>query len=478
MNRYETEMLAYLKNEDYSILHFLYKENYYYFLEYINIKSNFSIDDFSCFSKKTISGNNEILFDYCGRFIQDRHPNDLYKELIFLSKLVNIDGFELIKESYITYFYGILSVIWAKGKNEESNLIVFDMYNLIINIAGENDFRWAYFLSKKGALDHLRKVNFKNIKFSSLLSGISLDNYNLYLFPNLNYKNEIEIKKIEFILSDFPLDCIFEGLFGISSPKLQRIVKDLIETKSFDLLTIKAISNLSDYLKDIDAEFNYNLFFEIINNQTILNLLAIDGIFTIFREMNMNGNQVVAFLNNSLDDLLKRSWLVSDTITTISMIKEADVLADYLANHRFKDFNNLAKMHDSLVLISRKLKYKDFEFISDGRILLNIDGAVIDDYRIEVPKMNHKLLEYGVELHNCVGGYGKAINQRVTDVFVIFRGNELTYCVEIQNRKIRQFLGKYNNRVDLDTIALFTELLVKNNILTSSPIDKSRGFLN
>lgn len=68
--------------------------------------------------------------------------------------------------------------------------------------------------------------------------------------------------------------------------------------------------------------------------------------------------------------------------------------------------------------------------------------------RFVVPRTAAELAEWGERLHNCVGGFGPAVNERRSIVVGIESGERLAYCIDVRpDGVIRQFLGTHNRPV-------------------------------
>jgi hypothetical protein len=72
--------------------------------------------------------------------------------------------------------------------------------------------------------------------------------------------------------------------------------------------------------------------------------------------------------------------------------------------------------------------------------------AVDGSWRIELPTSTAELKYWGETLSNCVGGYGRNINEGQSIVFVVYWQGTLKYCAEVNNNKrIAQFYGQRNS---------------------------------
>lgn len=76
--------------------------------------------------------------------------------------------------------------------------------------------------------------------------------------------------------------------------------------------------------------------------------------------------------------------------------------------------------------------------------LCSVDGL----WSLEFPKRVATLKYYGQVLRNCVGGYGKAIKQGRSVIFVVRESGVLTHCVEVSNGDIQQFYQAGNSSSD------------------------------
>jgi hypothetical protein len=79
---------------------------------------------------------------------------------------------------------------------------------------------------------------------------------------------------------------------------------------------------------------------------------------------------------------------------------------------------------------------------ADG--LCSVDGS----WTLEVPKRVATLKYYGQVFRNCVGGYGNAIKQGRSVVFVVREQGTLTHCVEVCEGRVNQFYKSGNSSPD------------------------------
>ncbi len=108
-----------------------------------------------------------------------------------------------------------------------------------------------------------------------------------------------------------------------------------------------------------------------------------------------------------------------------------------------ENLKNIDEIHD---WITKELKKKGFENqeIKYDEYYQPMDGVILGDLRIELPKDTWTVMEYGEKLKHCIAGYARnAVNKQCV-LMAIYKGGELKYNLEIRNEQIRQFRGKCN----------------------------------
>ena len=68
--------------------------------------------------------------------------------------------------------------------------------------------------------------------------------------------------------------------------------------------------------------------------------------------------------------------------------------------------------------------------------------------RFVVPRTVAELAEWGRRLHNCIGGFGRAVHEGRSWLLGIECGDRLAYCIEVTPAGgVRQFLADHNRQV-------------------------------
>lgn len=460
---------------------FLYLNNYFYFMEFMEQNSN---SDIILFSEDRTESTITV-FDMMIENAKSRSCDQLLKELGYLQNIYNQNmnrdsfqsGYYSLKDEIITCYLKILAE--ADHKNSPDQ---FDIYLWVFNRMADDDFRWTFFLTKKGLLQLLRDINFRDINNYSLMNVVSNETkFNLTTRIDRKYRSQIISNELSMFIETKPLTYIFDTYFGISNPMFIKMVIDLI-TKEH---VIKAdlflkIKGLILYFEAGFLSVNLDILYKFLEDKDILlhsaYLTAYPDIMT---SLNFSYEQFLNFVINSTNktnennnkdlinfravDYSRTNWLINDTNDAIELIKEHGLWDNFINTYKFKDYNNMYKLHDLVVRTSQQMHHRDFDLTDGQSAISELDGIVQNDYRIEVPISNYKLIEFGTILHNCVGNYGRKIVRKESFIFGIYYKNEITYCVELvprlNNLEIRQFLGKYNESVSDEIKKPFIELL-------------------
>lgn len=76
-----------------------------------------------------------------------------------------------------------------------------------------------------------------------------------------------------------------------------------------------------------------------------------------------------------------------------------------------------------------------------------VDGLVVGQHRIVLPRTADELIEWGVALDNCLGGFRHAVAGGRTHLLGVTEGSELHYAVEVtRSGVVRQFEGTRNRQ--------------------------------
>ncbi len=71
-------------------------------------------------------------------------------------------------------------------------------------------------------------------------------------------------------------------------------------------------------------------------------------------------------------------------------------------------------------------------------------------YKVQLPKSNIELFDWGESLHNCLLNYASAVKNRLSVIYGFYSEDELIFAVEIKNNRIVQSSSKYNAELDAE----------------------------
>ena len=95
-------------------------------------------------------------------------------------------------------------------------------------------------------------------------------------------------------------------------------------------------------------------------------------------------------------------------------------------------------------------------------------GGGPERLRLVVPRTAAELAQWGDRLHNCVGGFGPAVNEGRSVVVGVEAGDRLAYCIEVRpDGVIRQFLGAHNRPVPRGDALAVVHALVEGGLVRS-----------
>ena len=125
-----------------------------------------------------------------------------------------------------------------------------------------------------------------------------------------------------------------------------------------------------------------------------------------------------------------------------------------------RGMTSLKHIHDFLSVTQRKMAQSDFK-LKPSKKALEIDGHIVNDMEIVVPKTNYELIEWGTHMSNCIASYAG----RNATLFGIKRNGVLQYCIEINQGAIWQFKAKYNKEAPKEDYTVITDYLTNKELV-------------
>lgn len=109
------------------------------------------------------------------------------------------------------------------------------------------------------------------------------------------------------------------------------------------------------------------------------------------------------------------------------------------------------------------------EPITLGDLGKKLDGAMIGEHRVVLPKDTDTLREWGNYMHNCIGGYAYRATANTDAIYGgIYHGETLVANFEINDKTLTQLLGKYNNALEKELRGDIENLLAAEGVVWGS----------
>jgi hypothetical protein len=133
------------------------------------------------------------------------------------------------------------------------------------------------------------------------------------------------------------------------------------------------------------------------------------------------------------------SWIEGDTYRSLEEIHR------YAPDYRLDAlvFDGWKSLHDVLAADQRRIKTVNQEINHDPKWLAL--AGEYEEYRIEVPKDTHTLIEWGGQMANCIGGYTTSAVSNRAFLYAVYKGDKMICNMEMTPKgELRQMVGKHN----------------------------------
>lgn len=135
-------------------------------------------------------------------------------------------------------------------------------------------------------------------------------------------------------------------------------------------------------------------------------------------------------------------YALADTVMSFNQVREKDPEFD-LKELSFTSFKDL---HDVLSRENRKRREARVPVEYKGRAK-KLPGQY-GDYRIVAPSDTWDLVNWGTEMNNCIGGYGRSVTDGRCLLYAVYDKEKMIGNMELDPKgNIRQFVGKHNGGV-------------------------------
>lgn len=206
-------------------------------------------------------------------------------------------------------------------------------------------------------------------------------------------------------------------------------IKNLLSERPNTFFTSYLSFNLSDYMEDIvSLGFRRNLLGLLIEHPDTVN-----DIFRLYRR--------------------------------IGVTKET--FKDY-KNNLTSDYQQLREEHDRLSELARSIEDQNYTKPYELEpIPENLSGL-----GFRLPTSNKDLSDWSKHFNNCVSGYAREVSNEET---LVLNWND-EVCLEIRDKKLVQYLGKYNRNVTPEMFWDGVDILLKYDMIDETPDSSCWGY--
>jgi len=253
-------------------------------------------------------------------------------------------------------------------------------------------------------------------------------------------------------------------LFGYSNRNLiKEVAQTIKETGSLDILTIGSF-----YRRTVSVDYYYQFCKFLRDNLTILprhsnNYFKFNNNYQArpYYQKFIRLIPIQKFMRFYLESL-SNPWRLNDTIAnwvinpnienTVSTTKPT------FKAFNISEFSTMEALHDHICETNRRRNQTSIiiepekEYTLDKNIekLKDIDGAIVGDMELVVPKTNTELATWSDLMSNCIGrgSYGPSAKDGRILLLGIKRQDKMVYNISLRNGMIDQFLAKFNAQAD------------------------------
>jgi hypothetical protein len=163
-----------------------------------------------------------------------------------------------------------------------------------------------------------------------------------------------------------------------------------------------------------------------------------------YQNSDLKRGQIRAFLKMFSSVTIER-FIREDNVTTYSNMLLDTIAMWYQLPFHLRVLpngtNSLKTIHDRLMVSQRKWGTPNVEIKHYSKEVVALDGTILDNHKIIVPKTSYELLEWGTHLNNCVASYA---SRKESQIIGVEEDGVLTYCLEVRDDRVIQFKTYHN----------------------------------
>jgi hypothetical protein len=150
---------------------------------------------------------------------------------------------------------------------------------------------------------------------------------------------------------------------------------------------------------------------------------------------------------------------VKDTLRMRDQLKEKNALVEIPSG-----LKTWGDIHDFLAKAHRKIEYPN-KPVKVHESTEALDGLIINDYKIQIPRDSDTLHDWGMSLSNCVGSYAYRAGTENCILIGLIKDDRIEFCIEVAYRQINQFSGRFRAKPSKELLATIQQFLVDNKLI-------------
>ena len=433
-------------------------------LFYEKLSTNYAVDAFicSCGHTEFAIGDKEQSISYCCSECENEHFYDValawqnYHRFVSEHDLNFSFEYRVVKkENGIGIGYALSLPKSIDLMRNSVNFIYKDIYTVFIHDSGEMTKSYEIEIDtdilqemEQRLVQHIEKIHYFDIEFDKT-KKITLSKIIFFLkHPYLKSTDYYYWKEVDALLPDErKVYDIAQGIAKISNYRTESSVKKAIYTV---------------YLGQMEKERAFHpgciyVFSRTITDPNILvKLLSLPSLqslndqwiemetFILFLKQYYSEIQIAKLFEiNVRED--RAFYMLRDTLNML--MYGYDEINEYFSKTKC----TIEAIHDEFSYCHSQgniVKADEYMFVYTEKELEKC--TYMKEYKVQLPKSNIELLDWGESLHNCLLTYTSAVKNKLSVIYGFYSKGKLIFAAEVKNNRIVQASCKYNAELDAE----------------------------
>jgi len=264
---------------------------------------------------------------------------------------------------------------------------------------------------------------------------------------------------------------ILEDVFGFCSKKLQKLALDSILGSSDGRMS-EGFLNFGTAVRGL---FSPNNLFALLEQDGFIRFSSVSP--AEFERLKLVNHFLRKIATTKTGEVIEKKLMtllmqapslgvLFDCAKTDKELEEKGVTIDY---RNIANFSTIDHYHRYLFREKERLTHPEYqlEVAKHHPQVLEVKDQVVGNRKIVVPETNYDLVEWSRLMNNCISTYADRVKGGNTLVFAVVdkESERLLYNIEIQNKRISQFVGHSNISVHGPDVSAIREFLVEKGLI-------------